>query len=279
MEETLNSKEDDEEMIIEDRETQKKLVHPYRKYQLWILVLLILSIILGIISFNLNSELDTLIKTEQNLFSQVKDLKEESQEIQRVYERVDVNYKDIYGLDKKKNIDIIHNMDELNKLSMAINDRGSVSYSICYKASLDGDSPETFRKLCANTSPTLFLIETVDGYRFGAYTSLYFGEDVENMGYREDKEAFIFSFDTGKKYKIEQPEYAVSDTKGAFPMFGKRDIFIGKNILTESNSYAMFPVSYEKDPNAPGDYILNGGMKRFKIKELEVLCPFIFSNY
>ena len=108
MQETLNENEDNEEMMMEDREAQKKLVHPYRKYQLWILVLLIIAIILGVISFNLNSELDKLVKTEEDLFSQVTDLKEESQEIQRVYERVDVNYKDIYGLDKKKNIDIIH---------------------------------------------------------------------------------------------------------------------------------------------------------------------------
>ena len=279
MQETLNDKDDNEEMMMEDRETQKKMVHPYRKYQLWILVMIIIAIILGIIAFNLNSELDTLLKTEQNLFSQVTDLKEESKEIQKVYERVDVNYKDIYGLDKKENIDIIHNLEELNKLSMAINEHGSVSYTICYKATIHGDSPETFRKLCSNTSPILFLIETVDGYRFGAFTNLYFGEDVEISGYREDPQAFIFSFDTGKKYKIEQPEFAVSDNKGAFPSFGRRDIVLGKNILTEANSFAMFPVSYEKDPNAPGDYMLNGGMKKFKIKELEVLRPYIFSNY
>ena len=279
MQETLNDKDDNEEMMMEDRETQKKMVHPYRKYQLWILVMIIIAIILGIIAFNLNSELDTLLKTEQNLFSQVTDLKEESKEIQKVYERVDVNYKDIYGLDKKENIDIIHNLEELNKLSMAINEHGSVSYTICYKATIHGDSPETFRKLCSNTSPILFLIDTVDGYRFAPFTNLYFGEDVEISGYREDPQAFIFSFDTGKKYKIEQPEFAVSDNKGAFPSFGRRDIVLGKNILTEANSFAMFPVSYEKDPNAPGDYMLNGGMKKFKIKELEVLRPYIFSNY
>ena len=267
-----------DEMMIEDRETQKKLVHPYRKYQLMIIASLIVAIILGVTTFNLNSELDTLIKTEHNLFLQVVDLKEESKEIQKVYERVDVNYKDIYGLDKKKNIDIIHDLEELNKISMAINDQGTVSYAICYKASLDGDSPETFRNLCDGISPILFLIETTDGYRFAAYTSLYFSEDVKS-GYRADNQAFIFSFDTGKKYKIEQPEYAVSDTKGYFPMFGKRDIVIGKDIFSGANSYAMYPVSYEKDPNAPGDYLLNGGMKKFTIKELEVLSPFIFSNY
>ena len=279
MEESLKDMDDKEDMMIEDRETQKKLVHPYRKYQLWILLSLIIAIILGIITFNLNSELDALIKTEQNLFVQVVDLKEESKEIQKVYERVDVNYKDIYGLDKKKNIDIIHDLDELSKISNAINDQGSVSYAICYKATLDGESPEKFKELCDGISPLLFLFETTDGYRFGAYTNLYFGNEVKQNGYRKDDQAFIFSFDTGKKYKIEQPEYAVSDTKGNFPMFGKRDIFIGKNFLTEANSYAMFPVSYEKDPNAPADYMLNGGMKKFTIKELEVLSPFIFSNY
>ena len=279
MKETIDETEDKEDMMLEDRETQKKLIHPYRKYQLWIIVLIISAIILGIISFNLNSELDSLIKTEANLFNQVTDLAEESKEIQKVYERVDVNYKDIYSLDKKKNIDIIHNLDELNKLSNAINNKGSVSYSLCYKASLDGDSSDTFRKLCGGVSPVLFLIETVDGYRFGAFTSLYFDQEGKFSGYREDDQAFIFSFDTGKKYMIEQPEYAVSDVKGSFPMFGKRDIVLGKNILTGANSYAMFPVSYEKDPNSPGDYILNGGMKKFVIKELEVLNPFIFTNY
>ena len=279
MQETLNDKEDNEEMLMDDREAQKRLVHPYRKYQLWIIVLVIIAIVLGIITFNLNSELNTLIKTEENLFSQVTELNEESKEIQKFYERVDVNYKDIYGLDKKKNIDIIHNLEELNQISMAINERASVSYSICYKATLDGDSPETFRKLCANTSPILFLIETVDGYRFAAFTTVHFEEEVQNGGYKEDQEAFIFSFDTGKKYKIEQPEDAVSDSKGNFPTFGRRDIVLGKNILSGTNSFAMYPVSYEKDPNAPGDYMLNGGMKNFKVKELEVLCPYIFSNY
>ena len=276
--EQIQDDDNKEDMMIEDRETQKKLVHPYRKYQLMIIVSIVIAIILGVTSFNLNSELDNLIKTEHNLFLQVVDLKEESKEIQKVYERVDVNYKDIYGLDKKKNIDIIHDLDELNKISMAISDQGTVSYRICYKATIDGDSPETFRKLCEAISPLLFLIETTDGYRFAAYTSLHFREDMKS-GYRLDNQAFIFSFDTGKKYKIEQPEYAVSDSKGYFPMFGKRDIVIGKNILSEANSYAMYPVSYEKDPNAPGDYILNGGMKKFQIKELEVLAPLIFSNY
>ena len=41
-----------EDMMIEDRETQKKLVHPYRKYQLMIIVSIIITIILGVRAFN-----------------------------------------------------------------------------------------------------------------------------------------------------------------------------------------------------------------------------------
>ena len=130
----------------------------------------------------------------------------------------------------------------IKSISMAINKKKSVSYSICYKAIKDGESPETFKELCNAISPLLFLIETTDGYRLGAFTSLYFGNDIK-AGYRKDEQAFISSFYTGKKYIIVHPEYTISDAKGNYPMFVKRDIVIGKSILSESDSYAMYPVS------------------------------------
>ena len=53
MKASINDTDDKEEMMIEDRETQKKLVHPYRKYQLWIIASIIIAIILGITTFKL----------------------------------------------------------------------------------------------------------------------------------------------------------------------------------------------------------------------------------
>ena len=44
MKETIDETEDKEDMMLEDRETQKKLIHPYRKYQLWIIVLIMVNI-------------------------------------------------------------------------------------------------------------------------------------------------------------------------------------------------------------------------------------------
>lgn len=265
------------EDFIEDRETQKKLIHPYRKYQLWIFFMLIIMIILGIMLFNLNTQLNEFITLEKNLFSQISDIDSESKEIKSLYERVELNYKSIYGLDKKLNIDIIHQLHELYTLSGFITSEGSVSYSICYKATVHGESPEVFREKCGGLSPLVYLIETVDGYRFGVYTNVPVNKKSDK-GYRSDDEAFIFSFDTMNKYKIVQPEFAMVSIEGGFPTFGKNDIVLGKNILTSSSSFAMFPVSYEKDPEAPGDYILNGGSKKFKVKEMEVLSPSIYQN-
>lgn len=270
-----DKKESMNDELIEDRESQKQLVHPYRKYQLWIFIMIVIMIILGVMLFNLNTELNNFIKLEKNLFTQITDINVESKEIRDLYERVELNYKSIYGLDKQLNTDIIHQLHELYTLSGFITQDGSVSYSICYKATEHGEDPEIFREKCGGLSPLVYLIETVDGYRFGVFTNVPVNKKSDK-GYRTDEEAFIFSFDTMKKYPIVQPEFAMVSIEGGFPTFGKNDIYLGKNILTSSSSFAMFPVSYQKDPEAPGDYVLNGGMKKFTIKELEVLSPSIF---
>ena len=279
MREKLNDYDNSSD-FIDDRETQKQLVHPYRNYQLMIIVMIIIFIILSIININLNSELKKTISDDKELAQKISELNEESSYMEDFSKRVDVNYKEIFGLDKEKNIDIIHNYNELETLSFAIYEKGTVSYHLCYKATEDGESPNKFRELCGGIGPTLFLIETIDGYRFAAYTNLYFTIDGQFNGFREDDEAFIFSFDTMKKYKIKQPQYAVFDKIGQFPTFGVNDIFLGSNnILSEGNCYTLFPVSFERDNDNLGDYLLNGGMKKFKVKELEVLWPFIYKQY
>ena len=55
----LSQKSDE---LIEDREEQKKLVHPYRKYQLYIISMFILMIILSIILYNQNNKLKKYLK-------------------------------------------------------------------------------------------------------------------------------------------------------------------------------------------------------------------------
>ena len=72
-----------------------------------------------------------------------------------------------------------------------------VQFGVCYKATIHGDNAKDFIDNCGGISPLLFIIETTNGYRFGAFTTLPLNGANE---YNMDENAFLFSFDTGKKY-------------------------------------------------------------------------------
>lgn len=276
-EEAYYEEEDDEF----NREEQARKAHPYRKYQLWILLMFILTIILSIMLFNLNSQLTLLLKIQNNLQTQVVRQRNSAEEINALYDQVEVNYKSLYNLDKQLNIDIVKDLSELSTLSSFIteNDKGEVDvhYTVCFKGTQHGQNVEIFRSECSGISPLIFLVETTDGYRFGGYTALDFGKEATG-GFRYDSEAFLFSFDTMKKYKVTRPENAIGDVKGLLPYFGNNDIFFNKDFMTTDKNIANNPTSYEMDDNAPSDYFLNGGVKRFRVKEIEVLIPFKFNR-
>ena len=190
-------------------------------------------------------------------------------------DNVEVNYKALYGLDRSLNVDIIRDLNELVLLNGFIAPKNSrILYSLCFKASFYGEDEKVFRERCTGVSPLIILIETTDGYRFGGYTSLHF-ETVAMNKVREDPNAFLFSFDTMKKYSVEQPEKAVMDIEGLFPIFGNNDFYIGKDFLSGLNCKTEFPSAFKKDVENLGDYVLNGGMQKFQVKELEVLIPYV----
>ena len=279
MEEKLNddtTQKSDE--LIEDREEQKKLIHPYRKYQLYILSMFILMIIFSIKLYKQNKKLKEYLKEKDLSLTLLTNIEGESKGVKEFIELIDVNYKCLNKLDEQRNIDIIKFPHELYSLSNSITDKDIVTYEVCYKSSEDGDSPDKFIKKCSHLTPLILFIETNEGYRFGVYISQYLNYDINEGkgGYIWDSEAFIYSFDTGKKYNIKQPEYAVYIQPNDFPWFGKKDIFIGKDFVRSYSSYCEYPVAFERNSEDIGDYILNGGIKKFIIKEMEVLSPSIW---
>lgn len=71
-----------------------------------------------------------------------------------------------------------------------------------YRKSIDGDSIDTFHKLCDNKGSTLILIKVDNKNIFGGYTPLDWDE---NSGYKNDNDTFIFSLTANfisKKYRI-----------------------------------------------------------------------------
>ena len=266
--------------LIEDREQQKKLVHPYRKYQLFIILSLIISIIFISILYHQNKKLQDYIKQKDISYSTLQDIDNQSKGITQLLDIVNVNYKLINNLDKRKNINIIRKPNEIYFLSSLISDSNEITYDICYKSSIDGQSPQFFYKNCASSSPLVFLIETKYGYRFGVFINTFIGNDFDDEIYLRDENAFIFSFDTLKKYEIKDSDkdYAIFLRKNKFPWFGKKDIFIGDNFGENANSFCEYPNAFKRNEDDKGEYILNGGIKKFIIKEIEILTIYIRAN-
>jgi len=266
---------DDEEMM--DRKKQKEKVHPYRKYQFTIFFLIIIMVILSATCINLSKELNFQVKVQKNLQNQLFKEELKNQELMDLYNRVEVNYVSLYQLDKSPNIETIKTIDELNLLSNFISNE-QVQYSLCYKATIDGDNSHIFRDKCSYVSPLLIIIETAEGYRFGGYTSKPISDNEfmkDKNGFINDINAFIFSFDTKKKYNVIKNEEAVRDLNTTFPTFGKDDIVIKDGFLSNPVSFINFPNTYEKENEKIGDYILTGGIKKFKIKEMEALFVYL----
>ena len=259
----------DTTLLYMDRKKQKVVVKPYRKYQLLLLLLIVIVFILFVILLSLNSTLNYYLREHDKVLSDLESEKDLSEFLVEQDKRINVSYSSLYGLEQSLNIEIIRNMEELVLISGFIDKSDAIEFMPCYKASVEGDDPNTFRTNCRGMGPVLLLIETVDGYRFGGYTIHDFMED-ENT-YKEDEEAFIFSLDTRKKYMINKPTEAVGDFDNNFPIFGDDDIHLMKGCLSQNNSYAEFPKSYKEDINAPCCYPLTGGKKTFQVKEIEVL--------
>jgi len=260
--------------------SEKEKIHPYRKYQLIILILLISFFLLIYLIFSLNTELTFLIKKNNNLNKQNNVKISQIKFANILSEYIEINYKFLYSLDKLPNIDTIKTISDFFLLTKFLREQmqdegkhSRIIFMMCYKATVDEDKASSFRKNCENLSPLVFVIETTEGFRFGGYTSSFLNNS--RNGYINDPYSFIFSFNTKKKYKIIKNEEAVFDIKNNFPSFGTNDIVIKDGFLSNKNSYSMFPNHYEKDFDALGDYQLTGGMKFFQIKEMEVFVPWI----
>ena len=87
-----------------------------------------------------------------------------------------------------------------------------------YQATKDGGEPSNFHQKCDNIPNTLTLIKSSSNKRIGGFTS----EAWETImkGYKEDKNAFLFSIDKQTIYHIKQVELAIYCHKKQGPTFG-----------------------------------------------------------
>ena len=124
----------------------------------------------------------------------------------------------------------------------------------------DGDSIKVFTEKCINKSPTLSIIMTTKGQKFGGYTN----KEWKIKG-NTDNDAFVFSLNKKMKYKILKPEYAtyLNDWWGFGPF--ENAIVICDNCTTHERNYVANGTYDIKEQCE-----LNNGEAKFKVKSFEI---------
>lgn len=137
---------------------------------------------------------------------------------------------------------------------------------LVYKSEIDGDKASTFHEKCDNLGPTITIIQTKDGYRYGGYTSVNW-EGPEQPEFKADQDAFIFSFDTVKKYECLDPEKSITCCNIFGPNFGEGTILVPDNFNEETNAFYQWPSVYNLSEK---DELTLGKNNKIEIKEYEV---------
>ena len=68
----------------------------------------------------------------------------------------------------------------------------------------DGDSTSSFASKCAQKCPTIVIVKTTKGFRFGGFPSKLWA----NGSYTKDNKCFLFSLDKKEKYNITSEDHA-----------------------------------------------------------------------
>ena len=161
---------------------------------------------------------------------------------------------------------IIKSKNEVEKISKWLSNEKAIKLKLIYKGSENKFKSDYFHIKCDNVVPTLSLIETTNGNRFGGFTNqTWKGAFI----FKKDKSAFIFSLDKLEKYPIKNNhiEEAIVCKTDYLVCFGKGDILIFDNANKMLNK-SSFPYSYGN--NNIKKYSLNNGESHFIVKEIEI---------
>ena len=197
---------------------------------------------------NINIKMNTLEEENKNLKTELKNLREEINQIKSLKEekiektiseeeigkiRKEINY---LKSCKKINSSIIKE-SEFDFIELALKnriDRPILSIEKIYQATIDGGDPANFHSNCDKIHNTLTFIKSAGNRRFGGFTSLFW-ESTKQDKVKNDQNAFLFSFDKQKIYPIRNDSKAAIRCKKEWgPCFGGgKDIGITGNPIEE----------------------------------------------
>ena len=175
--------------------------------------------------------------------------------------------------------DIIKTVDEFEFLRDTL---GKVELRMILNSNIHGDYATDFHEK-ANYHHLIILIETLEGNRFGGYTSDNFiplsvgltSTSVDVQKY--DDAAFLFNLDTKKIYEInkDKVDFALNCDEYYTLSFGENDLKIWDTFLTKGG-VSNFPEFYGKG-SQPLE--LTGGEKNFKVNSIEVFQVLFYPEF
>ena len=141
--------------------------------------------------------------------------------------------------------------------------------NLLYKASVDGDTCESFFNKCGNKGSTISVIKSNKGKIFGGYTKAEW-TDKKGVLRLYDNTAFLYSLDNKEKYNILKPELAIC----CYP--GDNCIVYGNN--SDNNGICLRPnflkkINLENHESRVYDVPQNcylSGEQMFTIEDVEV---------
>ena len=212
--------------------------------------------------------------TQLNIITELTNIKQENKEIKKRLFDLEQKVNLLLNENNKKNElkgfenTIIKNNEEANKILKWICPNGERKVKLLYKATPEENTNDDFHRKCDNKGATVVILETTKGRRFGGYNSLNWSS---HEGWKNDKEAFLFSLDNDKKYDvIPEASYKIYAGKGHGPWFGNggniglardKNFFIGNETHSENFDSKCYSTTV--------DFELSGG-KTFNISKLEV---------
>ena len=230
--------------------------------------------IIAEMSMKINELTDKVEKLESDHVSQ-KQIEKSNKNIEKVNVKLNKINKNTLNIDNDSNFfnrinavvskNILFNKDDYNLIKYFIN-KGNIKLNLIYKATVDSDFSNAFHSKCDEHSPTITIVKTDQGVRFGGYTTMTWKCDLEC---KKDDEAFLFSMDCKKKYQIKiGTECAIYCNREYGPTFGEGfDLCLCDNYMGVNGSYSKFPSSYGKGNPT---YELTGNNPNFKIADVEV---------
>ena len=209
---------------------------------------------------NIITELINIIQENKEIKQKLIDLEQKVNILLKEKEKRE----DMKGFEKT----IIKNNSEAEKLMKWVCPNNERKVKLIYKATPEENTRDDFHRKCDNKGATLTIIETTKGRRFGGYTSVCWDS---SSGWKDDKEAFLFSLDNDKKYDVIQSKNdKVYSGSGYGPWFGsdgniglayEKNYFIGNDSHRENFGDKCYSTTVENE--------LSGG-KTFNISKMEV---------